>query len=83
MIYYFVNGLEYQNMSIIPSNMAKLYAEITSDKGGRVASKGGNEYVQIVLSHGNDEFYVITWHGNYLRVSDAGGKEELYNSLNS
>lgn len=33
--------------------MAKLYAEITSDKGGRVASKGGNEYIEVTLKVGN------------------------------
>ena len=29
--------------------MAKLYAELSSDKGGRVASKGDDEYIVIDL----------------------------------
>lgn len=33
--------------------MAKLYAEIASDKGGRVVGKGGNEYVSVLLRNGN------------------------------
>ena len=33
--------------------MAKLYAEITSDKGGRVASKGGDSIIAIELYRGN------------------------------
>ena len=32
--------------------MAKLYAELTSDKGGRVASKGGNEFISFTIYHG-------------------------------
>ena len=35
--------------------MAKLYAEITSDKGGRVVGKGGNEYIEIAIRHGNQQ----------------------------
>lgn len=31
--------------------MAKLYAEISSDKGGRVVDKGGNEYITIIFKH--------------------------------
>ena len=30
--------------------MAKLYAELTSDKGGRVVGKGGNEFIDIKIS---------------------------------
>ena len=33
--------------------MAKLYAELASDKGGRVASKGGDSIVTIELVRGN------------------------------
>lgn len=29
--------------------MAKLYAEITSDKGGRVVGKGGNQNVKVAI----------------------------------
>lgn len=40
--------------------MAKLYAEITSDKGGRVASKGGNEYLDIDISVGTCRLTCLT-----------------------
>jgi len=52
--------------------MAKLYAELTSDKGGRVASKGGNQYiscqlaiknetiVDVSISYNDDDNYNIT-----------------------
>jgi len=33
--------------------MAKLYAEITSDKGGRVVGKGGNEQIICDIRHNN------------------------------
>ena len=61
--------------------MAKLYAEITSDKGGRVIGKGGDKYVQIRLKTKNNDYYIVTWHGNYLRVSNHDGTEEVFNSL--
>jgi hypothetical protein len=41
--------------------MAKLYAELTSDKGGRVASKGGDEYITIQLSNGNLRIFEVTF----------------------
>lgn len=41
--------------------MAKLYAEITSDKGGRVASKGGEDYVMVALSEKNVRLFEITF----------------------
>lgn len=33
--------------------MAKLYTELTSDKSARIASKGGDEYVNVKLRAGN------------------------------
>lgn len=39
--------------------MAKLYAELTSDKGGRVASKGGDTIIKIVLRDSNKEWGTI------------------------
>lgn len=39
--------------------MAKLYAELSSDKGGRVASRGGNDYMHVSLKHGNIEVATI------------------------
>lgn len=41
--------------------MAKLYAELTSDKGGRVASKGGDNEITIQLSNGNMRIFEITF----------------------
>ena len=40
--------------------MAKLYAELTSDKGGRVASKGGEEYVTLTTTHKGSPFWIVT-----------------------
>ena len=34
--------------------MAKLYAELTSDKGGRVASKGGDSELEITIKLKNE-----------------------------
>lgn len=45
--------------------MAKLYAEIDSDRGGRVASKGGNDELRIIIKCGNDVVY-------RLRVNELG-----------
>lgn len=39
--------------------MAQLYAELTSDKGGRVASKGGDSTIKIELKDGNTVFATI------------------------
>jgi hypothetical protein len=39
--------------------MAKLYAELTSDKGGRVASKGGDEYIDIAIMYKNHQRYEL------------------------
>ena len=58
--------------------MAKLYAEITSDKGVRVVGKGGNEYVTITTKEKNRNMFEITFiateHACYidvLRYSDG------------
>lgn len=44
--------------------MAKLYAEFTSDKGGRVASKGGNEHIRatIILKNRIMGYVLVTVH---------------------
>lgn len=51
-------------IQIIPklrkNNMAKLYAEIASDKGGRNVGKGGNERIEILLKTGNEPHAIIT-----------------------
>lgn len=41
--------------------MAKLYAELTSDKGGRKASKGGNEIITIEIFDGNSNIISIDY----------------------
>lgn len=41
--------------------MAKLYAEVASDKHGRVASKGGDEYITVNVSNGNIRVFEITF----------------------
>ena len=40
--------------------MAKLYAELTSDKGGRVVGKGGNNEIVITLHEGNAPIMKVT-----------------------
>ena len=39
--------------------MAKLYAELTSDKGGRVVGKGGDEYIDIDIIFKNRKLYKL------------------------
>jgi len=39
--------------------MAKLYAELTSDKGGRVASKGGDCSMKVSLNHNNNNYGIL------------------------
>ncbi len=53
--------------------MAKLYAELTSDKGGRVASKGGNDKIRVILSQKNYSEYVIEYTEKQLFVYDNDG----------
>lgn len=43
--------------------MAKLYAELTSDKGGKTISKGGNNFISLTIYHGNSK--VFTLNHNY------------------
>jgi len=52
--------------------MAKLYAELSSDKGGRVASKGGNDFISINLYDGNSKVLVIEYckESNSLSIDD-------------
>jgi len=51
--------------------MAKLYAELTSDKGGRVVSKGGNQNINVSLSRGNN--YIGT-----LKMQEQKGGYSVY-----
>lgn len=52
--------------------MSKLYAELKSDKGGRIASKGGDEYIMITVRDGNHNMFDITFkstpHDTYVDV---------------
>lgn len=40
--------------------MAKLYAELTSDKGGRVVGKGGNDKITTTMKVGNIVIATVT-----------------------
>jgi len=40
--------------------MAKLYAELTSDKNAKVISKGGNEYIEMRITTGNSHRGTLT-----------------------
>lgn len=44
--------------------MAKLYAELSSDKGGRVASKGGDETIDVSLFYKNKRIMSVTLREN-------------------
>ena len=41
--------------------MAKLYAEILSDKGGRIASKSGDESITVTFRNGNYSVFDVTF----------------------
>lgn len=65
--------------------MAKLYAELTSDKGGRVASKGGDESITVALTEKNVRLFEVTFktteHDAYvdiLRLADASSVRVHY-----
>lgn len=48
--------------------MAKLYAELTSDKGGRVASKGGDRIMTTRYFKGNVCTHVVKYEEPFLTV---------------
>lgn len=57
--------------------MAKLYAELTSDKGGRVASKGGDSRLVLTVKQNNKvvgiiKMYPITDEPNGNRITWEG-----------
>ena len=65
--------------------MAKLYAELRSEKGGRVSNKTGNEYIQVVMSEKNVILFEVTFetteHDAYidiLRMSDGTNRRIHY-----
>lgn len=47
--------------------MAKLYAELTSDKGGRTASKSGDEDITVTFTNGNIRVFEITFRDDGAR----------------
>jgi hypothetical protein len=55
--------------------MAKLYAELTSDKGGRVASKGGDDYIDVTIMYKNKQRYELrmTSQGDLYVARKKGG----------
>lgn len=66
--------------------MAKLYAELSSDKGGRVASKGGNEEVNVKLMAGNSlvgsiELRRYSDGTTYLRYYEPAGRCVVLNII--
>lgn len=61
--------------------MAKLYAELTSDKGGRVASKAGNSRIEVILKVGNIRTAVIILTPTELILLDKNGSHELTKHL--
>jgi len=56
--------------------MAKLYAEITSDKGGRVASKGGLVEIVVNLNYHNAHEYKIVYTEDSLIINDIFNKKK-------
>ena len=57
--------------------MAKLYAELTSDKGGRVASKGGDNKIVIDCYLKNRNEYHIEYNKYGICVRDNCGNTLL------
>ena len=54
--------------------MAKLYAEITSDKGGRVVGKGGDIFILTHYKVGNERLLTVRVHSSgYVDVSKGDG----------
>lgn len=62
--------------------MAKLYAELTSDKGGRVASKGGDTYIEVKINHKNAPLWNIKAGAHGLLLIEHNGIVKKYNALN-
>jgi hypothetical protein len=47
--------------------MAKLYAELTSDKSGRIASKGGDEEITTAFTNSNIRVFEVTFRDDGAR----------------
>ena len=62
--------------------MAKLYAELTSDKGGRVASKGANEYLVMTVYRGNEIIASIEFNAPNKQVHINMDTNEIETNVN-
>lgn len=65
--------------------MAKLHAELTSDKGNRIASKSGDEYITITVKEKNRNMFDITFKStdfdayiDIMRYSDGTSRRVHY-----
>lgn len=54
--------------------MAKLYAELTSDKGGRVASKGGDDFISCRITQNGKIIATIEYCNGQLSINDIDEK---------
>lgn len=57
--------------------MAKLYAEITSDKGGRVVSKSGDDTIRVFLKTKNRAVAIVYLTNDKIIVKDAWYNRKL------
>lgn len=59
--------------------MAKLYAELTSDKGGRVASKGGHDFLTLKIYEGNNLVASLDYNRtkHQMHINDEDGTLEV------
>ena len=62
--------------------MAKLYAELTSDKGGRVVGKGGDDTVTVTITHTGRPLWEIQAGAHGLLTITHNGKTVQHNALN-
>jgi len=62
--------------------MAKLYAELTSDKGGRVVGKGGNEYITMTVKDGNNIIANIEFNAPNRQVQINMDTNEIETNVN-
>lgn len=54
--------------------MAKLYAEITSDKGGRKVSKGADNLMTVTFYKGNKRTHAIKYENDFFTVFEIDTK---------
>ena len=57
--------------------MAKLYAELTSDKTQNVASKSGYNWINIIIQHGNTRTGTLAILPDTVRLYDYKGNEVM------